>query len=270
MLVGVLALFLTIVLTPRADAGEGHSLDLGDTRLYFETAGEGVPVVLLHGALQELGDWGPVLTAFADRYHVIALDSRGQGRSSISETELSYGLLAEDVIALLDHVQIERAHIVGLSDGANTALMLAMTRPDRLLSIVCVGANARADEDAVDPRMIERLRNQDLDALAEQMRIKYAHHPNPERIPGFLANMRNMILTQPKWTTEDLGRVSTRTLLMSGDRDYIRQEHTLEMFRALPNASLCIVPSTGHTVPQQKPTLFADIVFDFLEAGNEP
>jgi pimeloyl-ACP methyl ester carboxylesterase len=178
-------------------------------------------------------------------------------------------LLAADVIALLDHLAIERAHVVGLSDGANTALLLAMTRPERLLSIVCVGANARADEDAVDPRMIERVRNQDLDALAQQIKQKYIHHPNPERLPEFLANMQNMLLTQPNWTADDLGHASTRTLLMGGDRDYIRQEHTLEMFRALPNASLCFVPSTGHTVPQQNPALFMEIVVGFLEAGDD-
>jgi pimeloyl-ACP methyl ester carboxylesterase len=202
----------------------------------------------------------------AERFHVVALDSRGQGRSSISETALSYELLADDVLALLDHLKVERAHVVGLSDGANTALALAMKRPERLLSIVCVGANARTDETAVDPRMHEMVRNQDIEQLARQMAQKYSEHPNPERLSEFLVNMQKMILTQPSWDAEALGAVLVPTLVMSGDRDFIRQEHTVEIYRALPNAALCIVPSTGHTVPQERPTLFTTLVLDFVEA----
>ena len=112
-----------------------------DVELYYQIHGEGTPLILLHGGLGHSGHWTNQLSVLSENYKVITVDSRGHGRSTMTEQQIGFALMGSDIVAVMDYLEIERAHILGWSDGGNIGLYLAIHHPERLIKVVASGAN---------------------------------------------------------------------------------------------------------------------------------
>jgi pimeloyl-ACP methyl ester carboxylesterase len=219
----------------------GRYAQLNGVRLYYETYGSGPPVLVLSGGALE--DMRNQILALAPTRFVIAVDLRGHGRSSDSDTPLSYVLMADDVLKLLDQLQIRRTDIVGWSDGGIIALDLVMHHPERVRRIVTIGANY------------------DVDGLVEvpSMKAPDAAHW-PERYRKVVA----MWATQPRYSLAELAGISAPTLVMAGEFDIVKREHTIRLAHAIRGGEECIIDGATHGVIWEMPDIVDAEMLPFL------
>jgi pimeloyl-ACP methyl ester carboxylesterase len=239
----------------------GH-VEVDGARLYYASYGSGAPVLLLHGGLGSGDDWAlqiPALTAAGHR--VIALDSRGHGRSTRGPGAMHYQRMADDVIAVLDHLHIERTALIGWSDGGIIGLDLAIRHPGRLSRLVAFAANARTDGIRLDGPA-----NAVGDAYAEKAANDYRKRsPTPGDYRAFLAAMDAMWTSEPDYSDLQLATIRTPTLIAAGEHDeYIRADHTRAIAAAIPGAQLVVLPGMSHFGLWQAPDAFNRVVVDFL------
>ena len=230
-------------------------------QLYYATFGSGAPLLLLHGPLGNADYWGNQIQAFAAHYQVIVLDSRGHGRSTRDARLYSYRLLADDVLALLDLLRIDRVSIVGWGDGGNIALQLAITHPERLDKMFLFDANfnpsgLRNDVDESDTfsRYIDRA-GQDYQRLSS----------TPEDYDLFFRVINILWGAEPDFAPAQLGGINAPVMIAGGEYDeVIKREHTEELKRLIPGARLAILPKASFFAMWQQPEAFNRTVLDFL------
>jgi len=239
---------------------EDHAAVNG-VRLYHAVYGEGAPVILLHGGLGNSDYWGHLVPVLAERYRVITVDSRGHGRSTRDAQAYGYDLMAADVIALMDHLGIAKASIVGWSDGGIIGLDVAMNHPDRIDRLFAFGTNSTV---AGLKESIEK--NPTFAAYIERAGEEYAKlSPTPDEYDAFLTQIGAMWASQPNWTPQQLGRIKAPTVIADGEHDEaIRREHTEELARQVPGAKLLILPGVSHFAMLQDPARFNAAVLRFL------
>jgi pimeloyl-ACP methyl ester carboxylesterase len=243
--------------------GETAYAPVNDIEMYYAVYGSGEPLILLHGGLGHSDVWGNQIPALAERFKVITADSRGHGRSTRSAQPYSYALMASDVLALMDHLKIDKASILGWSDGGIIGIDIAINHPERLNKLFAFGANVnvaglRSDiaESAVFNKYIE-VAGQDYARLSK----------TPKEYDAFVAQIGEMWATQPNYTSEQLGKIAVPIAIADGEHDEaIRQEHNLEMAKAIPGAKLVILKGVSHFAFVQKPDEFNRAVLDFLLA----
>jgi len=251
------------LLPANADYGTGKTAKINGIDIYYEVYGEGQgdPVILLHSGLGNGDYFVNQIPPLAEEHEVVVMDSRGHGRSSFDDTPISYELMASDVLALMDHLGIDKASIVGWSDGGIIGLELAIHHPERLNKVVAYGANfdptgVRLDinENAYWNAFVER-NGEDYQTLS----------PHPERWEEFLENISHMWATEPNYTEEQLGSITTPILILDGaTEEAIDLNQTKLMALLIPGAKLVIMPDTGHFAMMEKPDEFNRIVLDFL------
>ncbi len=247
---------------PAAASGEAP---VNDIRMYYAVYGdgEGEPVILLHGGLGHSDVWGSQVPALvAAGFKVMVADSRGHGRSTRSAQPYGYHLMASDVIASMDFLKIDRASILGWSDGGIIGLDIAMNYPSRLNRLFAFGANTtvaglRPDiaTSAVFNQYIENA-GKDYARLSK----------TPGEYEAFVAQIGEMWATQPDCTPEQLGKIGAAVAIADGEYDEaIRQEHNQEMADAIPGAKLVILPGVSHFAMWQNPPLFNEAAIGFLK-----
>jgi pimeloyl-ACP methyl ester carboxylesterase len=220
------------------------------------------PVILLHGGLANTDYWGNQLRALMAGHRVIAIDSRGHGRSTRDTRPYGYDLMADDVIGLMDALHVQRADLVGWSDGAIISLDLAMRYPGRVRRVFSFAANTQpdglipnGDKSPVFARFIARA-GEDYHKLSS----------TPGQYAAFVDQISHMWDTQPHWTDAQLASIRARVLVADGDHDeVIRRAHTEYIARTIPGAGLLILPNASHFAFLQDPTLFNAAVLDFLD-----
>jgi pimeloyl-ACP methyl ester carboxylesterase len=234
---------------------------LNGVSLWYATIGHGPPVVLLHGGLANSDYWGHQVEALRPYYTVILLDSRGHGRSARDARPIGYDLMADDVVALLDHLRLARADVAGWSDGAIIGLDLAIRYPDRVGRIFAFAGNTRTDGGADNAEA-----NPAFAAYIARTREEYETlSPTPDRYDRFAAAIGRMWATQPNWTDAQLRAIRSPVLIADGDHDEaIRRQHTEYIAATIPGARLLILPDTGHFAFLQDPALFNAALLDFL------
>ncbi|MGE0116563.1 MAG: alpha/beta fold hydrolase [Dongiaceae bacterium] len=248
---------------PLPPAAETAYAPVNDIEMYYAVYGAGEPLILLHGGLGHSDVWGNQIPALAERFKVITADSRGHGRSTRSAQPYSYALMASDVLALMDHLKIEKASILGWSDGGIIGIDIAINHPERLNRLFAFGANVnvaglRSDiaDSAVFNKYIE-VAGQDYVRLSK----------TPKEYDAFVAQIGEMWATQPNYTPEQLGKITTPVAIADGEHDEgIRQEHNTEMANAIPGAKLVILKGVSHFAFVQKPDEFNQAALDFLLA----
>jgi pimeloyl-ACP methyl ester carboxylesterase len=244
---------------PDAAPRIGAYVNLAGVRTWYEEHGEGEPVVLLHpgGAGVDARAWGPNLDAVAARFRVFTPERRGHGRTPDVDGPISFELMAQDTIALLETVVAGPAHLVGCSDGAVVALMVALGRPDLVRRLIFVAGVFHHDGwvpgvlDGSPPDFLARL---------------YAElsPDGPEHYPVVVAKLAQMHALEPTLSSGDLKGVGCRTLVMIGDDDEVRLEHAIALYRGLADGELAVIPGTSHGLLVEKPALCNTIILDFL------
>ncbi len=253
------------MITPTAVAEEfaspGQTAKINGIDLYYEVHGDGPPLVLLHGGLGSAAYFQNQIPVLAEKYKVIAVDSRGHGRSSFDEQPISYDLMTSDVLALMDQLGIDKADLVGWSDGGIIGLDMAINHPERLNKVVAYGANYDPSGVRADIGESEK-----FNAYIEKASEDYQKlSPAPERWDEFLANIGNMWATEPNYTDEQLAAITTPMLILDGEEEEaIDTNHTRKMASLIPGAELVLIPGTGHFAFWEKPDEFNKIILDYL------
>jgi pimeloyl-ACP methyl ester carboxylesterase len=237
------------------------SASVNDIELYYEIHGEGVPLFVLHGGLGHIGHWENQIPVLSRHFRVVAVDSRGHGRSTMTEQPISYALMASDVVALMDYLDIERAHVLGMSDGGNIGLHLAINYSNRLIKVIASGANYNPS--GVRPDVGEHPKM--LDYFGKAAADYTALSPDPTKWEAFLGNISQMWASEPNFTVEQLGGITVPILLLDGENEeFIFPEHTKEMADLIPTAMPVLVPATGHFGIWENPEAINDAILEFL------
>jgi pimeloyl-ACP methyl ester carboxylesterase len=231
-------------------------------RLYFARFGAGRPVLLLHGGLANSNYWSGVIPPLvAQHFEVIVADSRGHGRSTRSSAAYSYGLMADDVLTLLDYLKLSRVDLVGWSDGGIIGLDLAMRHPERLNRLAVYGANSdpAGAREGFDSTPV-------FAAYLGRTRSEYQRMSStPRDYERFVEQIQAMWAKEPSYTRADLQSIRTPTLVFDGAHDEaIKREHTEYLAQSIPGASLVILDDVSHFGMLQNPREFAQTILDFL------
>jgi pimeloyl-ACP methyl ester carboxylesterase len=239
-------------------------VQLGDVKTWYDEHGSGEPLVLMHGGLVDARFFEPNLAALAERFHVYTPERRGHGHTPDVPGQITYQLMADDTIAFLEAVVGEPADLVGHSDGAFVAMLVAMQWPELVKRLVMIsGGFSKEGEAAPDAEW-------DVDAIAEFLAPAYGE-VSPDREEHFkvvATKIGEMAAREPHLEASELAGVTARSLVMFADDDLVTPQHMIDMYAALPNAELAIVPGTSHFLTQEKPHLVNALVLDFLT--NEP
>jgi pimeloyl-ACP methyl ester carboxylesterase len=243
--------------------GQSGIVAINGARIWYSTWGPAGarPVLFLHGGLANSNYFGKQIQALAKKYRLIAMDSRGHGRSTRDARPYSYDLMASDVIALLDYLKIRRVAVVGWSDGAIIGLDLAIHHPDRISKLFAFAADS-------DPSGTADISKSKVfkDYIGNTGKEYQALSPTPKDYKAFLAAIEKMWATQPNFSKEQLASITTPTVIADGDRDEaIKRANTEYMAATIPNAGLLILPRVGHFAFLQDSAQFNDAVKHFLQ-----
>ena len=265
--------------TPRADTTPraGYA-PVNGLRMYYELHGRGEPLVLLHGAFGAIDLWGPVLAGLAATRQVIAVELQGHGHTADIDRPFGYEQFADDVAALLDHLTIEQADVVGYSMGGDTALQLAIRHPALVRKLVPISAKYRYDGEY--PELLA-----DIAQLTPEFFVGTPYEgsylrnaPNPEDFPVLVEKIKAFFAKEYAWPEEDMRSIAAPTLLIIGDSDTVRPEHAVELFRllgggvpgdivGLPTSQLAILPGTTHlTIVSERTDRLVAMIEVFLAA----
>jgi pimeloyl-ACP methyl ester carboxylesterase len=240
-------------------------IELRGVRTWYDECGDGDPVALLHpgGAGVDARAWSPNLDAVAAKFRVFTPERRGHGRTRDVEGPITFDLMAQDTIAFLQTVVQRPAHLVGCSDGAIVALLVALHRPDLVRKLAFVAgvfhhdgwAPGVLDPDTDPPGFLERF-------YAEISPDGPAHYP------VIVEKLAQMHAREPTLTIADLRRIRARTLVIVGDDDEVTLEHAVTLYRSLPDGELAVIPGTSHGLLVEKAALCNTMIVDFL--ANDP
>lgn len=223
-----------------------------DIELHCEETGSGEPLVLLHGNGEDGTYFAHQIAHFSQRFRVLALDTRGHGKSPRGEAPFTIRQFARDLLAFLDARGIERAHLLGFSDGGNIALVFALAHPERVGKLVLNGANLNA-------RGVKRSVQVPIE-LGYRMARLFAGLSAKARTN---AEMLGLMVNDPNVAPEELSALAAPTLVIAGENDMIREDHTRLIAERIPNARLAFVPG-DHFVAAKNPAAFNREVERFL------
>ncbi|QBS45188.1 alpha/beta fold hydrolase [Nocardia sp. CS682] len=236
-------------------------VQLGAVRTWYDETGDGEPVLLLHGGFVDSRSFEPAVAGLAEHFRVYRMDRRGHGRTPDVAGPISYDLMAQDTIAFLDTVVGGAAHLVGYSDGAVVALLVALRRPDLVRKLVSISGNFH--HDGLLPGVLDGF------AHEEPMRRLAARYgevsPDGEEHFRVVAEkLLSMARAEPTLTVEELAGIASRTLVIAADDDAMSLEHTIALYRAIPDSELAIIPGTSHLLVVEKPAEVYRVVGSFL------
>jgi pimeloyl-ACP methyl ester carboxylesterase len=260
---------------PATPAGTHRFYEVRGAKLYTETFGHGAPIVFLHGGLMFFDNaFAQQLEYFASYRMVIGIDQRGHGHSPDGPWSLSYQGMAEDTATVIEQLSVGPVDVVGHSDGANIALLLARDHPQLVRRLVISGANLRG----LPPEEV-RLRSQwSAEQLAEKLQKLADSLPpwlqrdyakvspdGPDHWMTLVAKCYQMWIQSVVLEPADLKKISAPVLVMAGDRDFTSIEETAEIFRGLPRGQLILVPGSGHGTFIKRPELVNLAIREFLD-----
>ncbi len=237
------------------NAKAGKYADIRGFKMYYETYGTGEPLLIIHGNGGSIGDFNFQIPYFEKKYKVILADSRAQGKSIDNGDSLTYEMMADDLDALLDVLNLDSCYVIGWSDGGINGLLLAMRHPEKVRKLAVTGANLWPDSSAIDPYHFTMVSHAyDSTALLE----KTTNHLRNLKLLHLLAH-------QPHITTEQLGTIKCPTLVIGGDHDIILPQHTLLIAESILKSYLWILPNAGHATLIFNSEAFNKTVYEFFK-----
>ena len=225
-----------------------------DIQLNYVEKGTGFPLLLLHGNGENLHYFEHQIRYFSKSFRVIALDTRGHGRSPRGEAPFTIQQFVEDLLAFMDMLGLRKAHILGFSDGGNIALTFALKYPSRVEKLILNGAN-------LSPRGVKMHVQLPVEIgyriarLFSRISLQAKYH----------TQLLGLMVSQPNIQPELLAKLETPTLVIAGTKDMIRESHTKLIFDSLPNAQLAWIPG-DHFIAKRQPDAFNARVDAFLQA----
>lgn len=249
---------------PMPPATTSGTVEVGDARIYYATYGTGAPVILLHGGLGNADHFAFQVPALAVKHQVIAIDSRGQGRSTLSKQPLSYHVMAGDVLAVMDHLEVSRAAFVGWSDGGAIALDLAIEHPDRVSRLFVLGTNYHSS--GSKPRKGASPRT--FTAYASKCKADYQRlSKTPKAYGAMVSSLLPIWRKAGGFTKDQMRSIKAPTVVADGDHDEIVfLDHLEEMALLIPDARLVVFKDTSHFALWQDPEAVTAAVLAFLTA----
>jgi pimeloyl-ACP methyl ester carboxylesterase len=243
--------------------------DIDGLPIWYEEHGDpdGPPLVALHGGITTFGwSFDPVLPWLTNGRRVIGVELQGHGHTPDNGRPMSVNRFADDMAELLDHLGIAQADFWGFSLGALTANGVAIRHPSKVRRLVLAAVNIRPDgyhpEITAPEQDDPRLPTQEE---FEQWHAAYdAVAPNKDDFFPFLERMQPVVHEWQGWTDDEIRSVKAPTLLVIGDRDFVRLDHAAEMLDLFPDCGLAVLPGTKHTEVMQRPELLRSIVEPFL------
>lgn len=232
----------------------GKYVTINSIDLYYETYGNGEPLILLHGNSESISAFKNQIPELSKHFKVIAIDTRGQGKTSEDGKQYSYDLFADDLKLFLDYLKLDSVNILGWSDGGNTGLITALKYPNKVKKLITMGANIFINETVVNTKILKTLRKQ----ITELSKDKSYYSQNSSRL-------KTLLLTEPNHTFEELNQIQIPVLVIAGESDIIKAEHTKGIASHINKSILTIAKNETHEFPAENPKLFNQIVLDFLK-----
>lgn len=223
-----------------------------DIQLNYYECGQGFPLILLHGNGEDMTYFKHQVDCFAQYFHVFAVDSRGHGRTPRGSAPFTIRQFAEDLHFFMDEHNIDRAHILGFSDGGNVAICFALKYPERVGKLILNGAN-------LYPAGVK---------LSFQLPLMLSYYSaklfkNKDEGNNLETELMGLMVKDPYIKPKELRNLTMPTLVIAGERDLIRESHTKLIHRMIPDSKLAIIPG-DHGVAALNPEAFNTEVLDFL------
>ncbi|MBC7687613.1 MAG: alpha/beta hydrolase [Aquabacterium sp.] len=238
------------------NAAAGNYAGVNGIKIYYEIYGEGEPLVLIHGNGASIAAGREQIDFFSKHFKVIAIDSRGQGQTKDNGDSLTYDEMAGDVNALLGHLHIDSAYIIGHSDGGIIGLITAIRYPAKVKMLAVMSPNTRPDSAVLYPKI-------EADGLAEfnlyQDSLKAGHKEIANQF-----KLLRLMQFHPHISAAELGTIKAPVLVLTSDRDVIQLPHIIEIFRAIPKANLCVMPGTTHLAPIKNAAVYNENIYRFF------
>jgi pimeloyl-ACP methyl ester carboxylesterase len=218
----------------------GKYYDIRGFKMYAEVYGEGQPLLIIHGNGGSINNFIYQIPYFSKKYKVIIADSRAQGKSVEKGDSLSYEMMADDYAALLDALKIDSADVIGWSDGGINGLLLAMRHPEKVKKLAVTGANLVPDTTAVPQQIWDMV-------MPTYTMLKTKKTRTGEENGAY--KLFRLLVEQPHIPLTALQSIHCPTLVIGGDHDVIKPEHTFLIYKNIPEAYLWILPASGHSTP---------------------
>jgi pimeloyl-ACP methyl ester carboxylesterase len=234
----------------------GKYYDVRGIKMYTEVYGQGKPLLLIHGNGGSISAFSKTIPYFAQKYKVIAVDSRAHGKTVDPKDSLSFEQMADDFAALLDAMHIDSAYVIGWSDGGINAIVMAMRHPDKVIKFASTGANLTPDSTALQPY------------LWKEMVQQYKADKDKPRTTAKAKNDWKIFMLdydQPNIPFSALKVIKCPSLIICGDHDLIPIEHTVKIYQAIPKAYLWVVPNSGHGTLIEHSDDFNKLVDNFFQ-----
>ncbi len=230
----------------------------------YEWDDNGEAVVLLHGGMSQTSHWdSSILPAVENGFHVFAYDRTGHGFTGDQSESFHFDFQVKEAITYLEDVVKSPAHLIGWSDGGIIALMVAISRPDLVKSIVAIGANYHHSG------AVAIL--QDWNPTPEDREEYAVTSPDaPHTLDEKITKMRKIWASEPDISLADIATIQCPVLVLVGDDEIIKHSHSIELFEALPLGQFAVIPGTSHILVKEKPALVNAIISQFLEDLSYP
>ena len=267
ILLGIIVLILTLNVNAQApktsdqkivygsNSKAGKYFDNRGFKMYYEIYGTGAPLLIIHGNGGSIHDFTNQIPIFEKKYKVILADSRAQGKSVDNGDSLSYEMMTDDLNALLEHLHLDSCYVIGWSDGGINGLLLAIRHPDKVKKLAVTGANLVPDSSAVEPEIYLWAKS-----LSDSvMKLPLSPETKTDR------KLFNLLAHEPHISVAQLQTIKCPVLVIGGDHDVIRPQHTMLIAESIPKSYLWILPNSGHSTPIVYKNLFNETVNDFFK-----
>ena len=240
----------------------GQFVEIAGLSTYYEIDGSGEPLLLLHGGLCSAEIFDRMIPGLTRRYRVFVPERRGHGRTPDTDEPFSYDAMTAETFAFMDALGSASARVVGHSDGGNIGLLMAIRHPDRVLCLVSISGNFRPD--VMDLETSRPRAATDAIVAAVEDDYRRLSPDGPAHLPVVWAKLDSLWNDWTGITLDALRAIVVPTLVMAGDADVIRIEHTVDLYRALELGQLAIIPNTGHNLIRERADRIDDLILDFL------
>jgi len=232
----------------------------------FHWRGRKDPVLLLHGGLSSTESWEHQIRPSVKGHEIFAYDRSAHGRTGSREGFYHFDFQRDEAIAYIEDVIKEPVHLIGWSDGGIISLHIALKRPDLVMSMVLIGTNFSHDSDLMfgnEEPVIE---------ISDEDRARFAKtSPDPAHMQEVIIRKAFQVwASEPNLTTGDLAKIECPTLVLTGDDEPFSNHHSVDLYEALPNGRLAIIPGASHIVVKEKPKLMNSMIKDFYRNMNFP